>query len=122
LELLLRHVPSRGAARLQLESMRRGGIWDHLGGGFHRYSTDEHWLVPHFEKMLYDNALLLRSYVDGFRVFGEELFADTARDLAAYVAREMTDASGGFYASQDADSEGEEGKFFVWDITEVERL
>ena len=130
LELLLRHgtqsasspASSREAARLQLESMRRGGIWDHLGGGFHRYSTDEHWLVPHFEKMLYDNALLLRSYVDGHRVFGDALFADTAREIATYVAREMTDASGGFYASQDADSEGEEGKFFVWDITDIEQM
>jgi uncharacterized protein len=106
--------------RKALGAMRAGGIWDHLGGGFHRYSTDERWLVPHFEKMLYDNALLLRLYIDAWRVTGDSTYERTAREIAAYVAREMTAPEGGFYATQDADSEGEEGKFFVWTAHEVD--
>ena len=106
--------------RRALDAMRAGGIWDHLGGGFHRYSTDERWLVPHFEKMLYDNALLLRSYTDGWRALGDEGYAETAKDIGRYLLREMQSPEGGLYATQDADSEGEEGRFFVWAPAEVD--
>jgi uncharacterized protein YyaL (SSP411 family) len=109
-----------GRVRFALDRMRAGGIYDQIGGGFHRYSTDDEWLVPHFEKMLYDNALLLRLYVDAFRATGEARFAATAREIVAYVKREMTDAGGGFYATQDADSEGVEGKFFIWSPAEID--
>jgi hypothetical protein len=119
LDVLLR-AGDRARVRKALDAMRAGGIWDHLGGGFHRYSTDDRWLVPHFEKMLYDNALLLRIYVEAWRAIGEPLYERTARAIAAYVAREMTAPDGGFYATQDADSEGEEGKFFVWTPAEVD--
>ncbi len=125
LDVLLRRGALDGDARAlarvrhALDAMRAGGIHDQLGGGFHRYSTDERWLVPHFEKMLYDNALLLRLYVDGWRVTGDERYEDTARGIVAYLAREMTHPDGGFFATQDADSEGEEGRFFVWDEADV---
>jgi uncharacterized protein YyaL (SSP411 family) len=119
LAVLLR-AGDRPRVRVALDKMRAGGIWDHLGGGFHRYSTDERWLVPHFEKMLYDNAQLLRVYVDAWRASQEALYERTARSIAAYVAREMTSSEGGFYSTQDADSEGEEGRFFVWTPREVE--
>ena len=107
---------ARESVELALQRMRAGGIWDHLRGGFARYSTDERWLVPHFEKMLYDNALLLRLYVDGHRVFGGESHAETARALVGYLFAEMRDTAhgGAFFASQDADSEGHEGRFFVF--------
>ena len=99
--------------------MAEGGIYDQLGGGFHRYSTDARWLVPHFEKMLYDNALLSRLYLHHFQVTGDTASRETAEGVLDYVLREMTDAAGGFYSTQDADSEGHEGKFFVWDIDEI---
>ena len=128
LDFLLRLHRRNGDARaLEMVThtcrmMARGGMYDQLGGGFHRYSTDARWLVPHFEKMLYDNALLSRLYLHAYQATGEPLFRRVVEETLGYVLREMTDASGAFYSTQDADSEGVEGKFFVWDTEEVEGL
>ena len=123
--LLMRYVKESDAmnmAMVTLEKMARGGIHDHIGGGFSRYSTDEKWLVPHFEKMLYDNALLLMAYVTAYKHTKEEWLADVARRTADYILRELTDEQGGFYCGQDADSEGEEGKYYAWTPEEVKKV
>lgn len=105
-----------------LNHMRRGGIFDHIGFGFHRYSTDAGWIVPHFEKMLYDQAMLAMAYTELFQATGNKTHEDTAREIFTYVLRDMTDRRGGFYSAEDADSEGSEGKFYLWHEEEIRRI
>jgi uncharacterized protein YyaL (SSP411 family) len=108
--------------RKTLDGMAMGGMYDHLGGGFHRYSTDRRWLVPHFEKMLYDNALLSVAYLEAFQATAEPFYREVVEETLGYVLREMTSPDGPFYSTQDADSEGEEGKFFVWSLDEIQSV
>jgi uncharacterized protein YyaL (SSP411 family) len=128
LSLMLRHSARTGDDSLrrkvlfQLRVMAAGGIYDHVGGGFHRYSVDGQWIVPHFEKMLYDNAQLVRIYLDGWRLTKEERFRHVAEETLEYVRREMTHPDGAFFAAQDADSDGREGAFFLWEPDELIRI
>jgi hypothetical protein len=115
--------PSLAMAEKTLEAMRLGGIYDHVGFGFHRYSTDSRWFLPHFEKMLYDQALLAMAYIEAYQATGgKEEYEQTAREILTYVLRDMMDPEGGFYSAEDADSEGEEGAFYLWTLGEAEQL
>ena len=125
---LLRHWRRGGDERVlamvekTLGAMRRGGIYDQVGFGFHRYSTDKRWLLPHFEKMLYDQALLIEAYLETFQATGKEEYARVAEETISYVLRDLTDPGGGFHSAEDADSEGREGKFYLWTRQELEEV
>ena len=128
LEFLLRYHQKHPTSQalemveLSLQKMASGGMYDQLGGGFHRYSTDKNWIVPHFEKMLYDNALLSRLYIHAYLITGRKLYIDVAEDIFRYIDNEMTDKLGLFYSAEDADSDGKEGTYYIWDYEELQQI
>jgi len=124
LVFLLRQGEEKGLSAVEhtLAEMRKGGMYDQVGFGFHRYSTDREWLVPHFEKMLYDQALLVIAYAEAYELTGKEIYAEVVREVLTYVQRDMTAPEGGFYSAEDADSEGEEGLFYVWTAEEIRSI
>lgn len=128
LSFLLRYWKRTGNAdaltmvQRTLKAMRQGGMYDHIGFGFHRYSTDAKWFLPHFEKMLYDQAINAMAYTDAYLATQDPFYQKTAEEIFEYVLRDMTDPDGGFYSAEDADSEGEEGKFYLWKQSEIENL
>ncbi len=128
LSLLMRYFEDKNdseiakAVQITLDKMAKGGIYDHIGGGFHRYSVDAKWLVPHFEKMLYDQALLARTYAEAYQVFDNQEYLETAKGIFDYAIRDLSGNEGAFYSAEDADSEGVEGKFYIWDKSEIENI
>lgn len=119
---LLKDKKALGMVELTLDKMRFGGIYDHVGYGFHRYTVDPAWRIPHFEKMLYDQALMAIAYLEAYQALGKELYKETAEEIFEYVIREMRSPKGGFYSAEDAESEGEEGKFYLWTMEELREI
>jgi len=122
LRLLMRTSPESKAIDITLDSMFKGGMYDHVGGGFARYSVDTKWLIPHFEKMLYDNASLVKVYLEGYQLRKKELYKNIAKETLDYILRDMTSQEGYFFSATDADSEGEEGKFYVWKEDDLKKI
>ena len=122
LELLLRRNPASEIVATSLDAMASGGMYDHLGGGFARYSVDREWLVPHFEKMLYDEALLARIYLHAWQATGAKRWRQVSDETIDYVLRDLRHPDGGFFSAEDADSEGVEGKFYVWSLDQVSEI
>ncbi|MBC7090249.1 MAG: thioredoxin domain-containing protein, partial [Methanobacteriaceae archaeon] len=119
---ILKNKKALGMVELTLDKMRFGGIYDHIGYGFHRYTIDPKWRIPHFEKMLYDQALMAIVYLEAYQAIGKELYKETAEEIFEYVIREMRSPEGGFYSAEDAESEGEEGKFYLWTMDELREI